>query len=150
MKVFCSKIQQVIQTSPGQLKIYRKIVEICNPGCFNEQVDSFGLRRGQVFEICGWVESVGQNNTITGSQVYLLRTAWLICLRHLVHCSAHMLSIKTQHPTPQQFDQHLKELRHARELLNFCVSIFVNYVMNSTSHMFWSTRGALVRSLIPH
>ena len=136
LKELCDKVGKAIQKNSAQLRIYkelfgletkqlRKVVELCNPGCFNQQVDYFGLRRGQVFDIVlGW--DLLDKQVQEDVKAYLRSDKpGLILLAPpcTLFSTLQQLSIRLRHPSAAHFDEHLKELRRARLLLKFCVEI---------------------------
>ena len=131
-----SRIRKAAHHGSQQLKTYKElfsmdakqlstVMEICNPGCFNKQADNFGLRCGQVFDIVlGWdlLNTQSQQHVV---QYIKSERPGLVLLAPpcTMFSTLQHLSIRTRHANSKLFDDHLRELRRARNLLKFCVEV---------------------------
>ena len=130
------RIRKATHRDSPQLKTYQELVsmeakqlstvmEICNPGCFNKQADNFGLRCGQVFDIVlGWDLLDNQSQQHVVQYIKSERPGLVLPAPPCTMFSTlQHLSIRTRHANSRLFDDHLRELRRARDLLKFCVEV---------------------------
>ena len=116
------KFQDIFALSKSELQ---KVVEICNPGCFGEQIDHFGLRSSKVFDIVlGW--DLLRTDVQRHVKDYIrFEKPGLILLAPPCTLFSTLIALSmTVHVQSKKYmDRYLRELQRARRLLKFCADI---------------------------
>lgn len=115
-------LSELYMLQPKQL---RTVAEVCNPNRFGSSTDYFGLRSGQAFDLeLGWdLLDVGNQQRVI-SYLKSERPGLVVISPPCTKFSSLLnLCWPIWSKDPKKFDQHVKELRKAIRLLQFCTKI---------------------------
>ena len=115
-------MSELYHLQPRQLKT---VAEVFNPDRFGPRADHFGLRAGIAFDLeLGWDLLRVQNQKEVIRYLVSERPGLVILSPPCTQFSSlQNLSYQTHFSSQQRFDAHLRELRDARRLLQFCVRV---------------------------
>lgn len=116
------QLSEIYALQPKQLKT---IAEICNPNRFGKHADVFGLRSGQAFDLeLGWNLLDRKQQSYVRSYISTEKPGLVVLSPP---CTKFSMLQNLSYPKwcndPVKFEQHLRELRQAKELLRFCAEI---------------------------
>ena len=116
------QLSEIYALQPKQLKT---IAEICNPNRFGKHADVFGLRSGQAFDLeLGWNLLDRKQQSYVQSYISTEKPGLVVLSPP---CTKFSMLQNLSYPKwcndSVKFEQHLRELRQAKELLRFCAEI---------------------------